>query len=129
MRRTIVTVLLAAAVASLAACMPRNSLGTSSMACIKAIPVAATEVHHKGKPEGVRTVRAANLVKRIPQVSPLGRENVCLVAFNDDFQPGDVTHATVQRAGRYALVVVDSHQNVVVAFVLDQLPLRFRHQV
>ena len=129
MRRTIVTVLLTAAVTPLAACTPRNSLGTSSTACIKAIPVAAAEVHHKGKPEGVRTVRAASLAKRIPEVSPLGKENVCLVAFNDNFQPGDVTHARVQRAGRYALVVVDSHQNVVVAFVLDRLPLRFRHQV
>jgi hypothetical protein len=129
MRRTIVTVLLAAAVASLAACTPRNSLGTGSMACIKAIPVAADEVHHKGKPEGVRTVRAASLAKRIPEVAPLGKQDVCLVAFSDDFQPGDVTHAKLQRAGRYALVVVDSHQRVVVSFVLDRLPLRFRHQV
>jgi len=129
MRRTIVMVLLAAAVASLAACTPRNSLGTGSMACIKAIPVAADEVHHKGKPEGVRTVRAASLAERIPEVAPLGKQDVCLVAFSNDFQPGDVTHAKVQRAGRYALVVVDSHQNVVVAFVLDRLPLRFRHPV
>ena len=129
MRRTIVTLLLASAVASLAACTPRNSLGTGSTACIKAIPVAAAEVHHKGKPEGVRTVRAESLATRIPEVAPLGRQDVCLVAFSNDFQPGDVTHAKAQRAGRYALVVVDSHQNVVVAFVLDQLPLRFRHQI
>lgn len=129
MKRTVVSVLLAAVVASCAACTPRNSLGTGSTACIKAIPVAAAEVHHKGKPEGVRTVRAATLAKRIPELAPLGRQNVCLVAFSDDFQPGDVTHAKVQRAGHYALVVVDTHQRVVVAFVLDRLPLRFRHQV
>jgi hypothetical protein len=129
MRRTVLTVLLAAALASLASCTPRNSLGTGSTACIKAIPVAAAEVHHKGRPEGVRTVSAASLAKRIPEVAPLGRQTVCLVAFSDDFQPGDVTHAKVQRAGRYALVVVDSHQRVVAAFVLDRLPLRFRHQI
>ena len=129
MRRLMVTVLLAATAASLTTCMPRNSLGTGSTACIKAIPVAATEVQHKGKPEGVRTVRAASLAERIPEVAPLGRQDVCLVAFSDDFQPGDVTHAKVQRAGRYALVVVDGRQRVVVSFVLDRLPLRFRHQV
>ena len=38
-------------------------------------------------------------------------------------------HAKVQRTGRYAVVVVDSHQRVVVSFVLDRLPLRFRHQI
>ena len=129
MRRTLVAVLLAAAVASLASCTPRNSLGTGSTACIQAIPVAAAEVHHKGRPEGVRTASAAKLAKRIPEVAPLGKQTVCLVAFSDDFRPGDVTHAKVQRAGRYALVVVDSHQRVVVAFVLDRLPLRFRHQI
>jgi hypothetical protein len=128
MRRTLVIVLLAAAVASLASCTPRNSLGTGSTACIQAIPVAAAEVHHKGRPEGVRTARAASLAQRIPEVAPLGKQTVCLVAFSDDFRPGDVTHAKVQRAGRYALVVVDSHQKVVAAFVLDRLPLRFRHQ-
>jgi hypothetical protein len=128
MRRTLVTVLLAAAVAWLASCTPRNSLGTGSTACIQAIPVAAAEVHHKGRPEGVRTARAASLAQRIPEVAPLGKQTVCLVAFSDDFRPGDVTHAKVQRAGRYALVVVDSHQKVVAAFVLDRLPLRFRHQ-
>ena len=126
MRRTLV--LLAAAVASLASCTPRNSLGTGSTACIQAIPVAAAEVHHKGRPEGVRTARGASLAQRIPEVAPLGKQTVCLVAFSDDFRPGDVTHAKVQRAGRYALVVVDSHQKVVAAFVLDRLPLRFRHQ-
>ena len=127
MRRTVVAALLAAALA-LPACTPRNSLGTGSTACIQAIPVAAAEVHHKGRPEGVRTARAASLAQRIPEVAPLGKQTVCLVAFSDDFRPGDVTHAKVQRAGRYALVVVDSHQKVVAAFVLDRLPLRFRHQ-
>ena len=129
MRRTVVAALLAAAVLALASCTPRNSLGTGSTACIQAIPVAADEVHHKGRPEGVRTVSAASLAKRIPEVAPLGKQTVCVIAFSDDFKPGDVTHAKVQRAGRYAVVVVDSHQRVVVSFVLDRLPLRFRHPV
>jgi hypothetical protein len=129
MRRTVVAVLLAGAVASLASCTPRNALGTGSMACIQAIPVAAAEVHHKGRPEGVRRVTADTLATRIPEVAPLGKQTLCLVAFSDDFKPGDVPHAKVQQAGRYALVVVDSHERVVVSFVLDRLPLRFRHQV
>ena len=128
MRRTVAAALLAAALA-LPACTPRNSLGTGSMACIQAIPVAADEVHQKGRPEGVRTVSAASLAKRIPEVAPLGKQTVCVVAFSDDFKPGDVTNAKVQRAGRYAVVVVDSRQRVVVSFVLDRLPLRFRHPV
>lgn len=130
MSRGLATVVLAAVAAgSLAACTPRNALGTGSTACIKAIPVAADEVHHKGKPEGVREVSAASVVARIPEVAPLGKQTVCLVAFSDTFQPGDVTHARVQRAGHYALVVVDSHRKVVVSFVLDRLPVRFRHPV
>ena len=76
-----------------------------------------------------KPVSAASLAKRIPEVAPLGKQIVCVVAFSDDFKPGDVTHAKVQRAGRYAVVVVDSHQRVVVSFVLDRLPLRFRHPV
>jgi hypothetical protein len=121
--------LLAAAAVSLASCTPRNALGTGSTVCIRAIPAAADEVHHKGRPEGVREVNAASLAARIPEVAPLGKQTVCLVAFSDTFEPGDVTHAKEQRAGRYALVVVDHHQRVVVSFVLDRLPLRFRHQV
>jgi hypothetical protein len=129
-RRTFAGLLVAVAAAvSLASCTPRNTLGTGSTACIKAIPVAADEVHHKGRPEGVRQVTAASLATRIPEVAPLGKQTVCLVAFSDTFQPGDVIHAKVQRAGRYALVVVDSHQKVVVSFVLDRLPVRLRHQV
>jgi hypothetical protein len=128
-KRTVATMLLAAAAVSLASCTPHNALGTGSTACIRAIPVATDEVHHKGKPEGVREVSAASLASRITEVAPLGKQTVCLVAFSDTFQAGDVTHAKVQRAGRYALVVVDHDQKVVVSFVLDRLPLRFRHQV
>ena len=52
---------------------------------------------------------------------------VVIPAYNE----GPVISRVVSEVKRasYALVVVDSHQNVVVAFVLDQLPLRFRHQV
>jgi hypothetical protein len=128
-RAPIATLLAAAVVASLVACTPRNTLGTGSTACIKAIPVAADEVHHKGKPEGVREVTAASLAQRFPEFAPLGKEKLCLVAFSDDFKPGDVAHAKQQLAGRYALVVVDSHQKVVESFVLPRLPLRFRHPV
>ncbi len=129
MRRPALTLVLAGALALLASCTPRNTLGTGSTVCIKAIPVAAEEVHHKGKPEGVRQVTAASLASRFPEFAPLGQQKLCLVAFSDDFKPGDVPHAKVQRAGRYALVVVESHEKVVESFVVNRLPLRFRHQV
>ena len=46
-----------------------------------------------------------------------------------DFQPGDVTSAAVQRAGHFAVVVVDTKGKVLDAYVLDRLPLRFRHPI
>ena len=125
MRRALLALL--ALVGLLAACTPRNNLGTTSTACIKAIPAATADVHRKGRPEGVREVIAARLAPRLPRLAPLGNQHLCLVAFSDDFKPGDVTSAATQRAGRYAVVVVDTKGKVLVAFVLDSLPLRFRH--
>lgn len=116
-------------VSLLGACTPRNNLGTGSTVCIRAIPVAAAELGHKGRPEGVREVRASALAKRFPEFAPLGGQTVCLVAFSDDFQVGDVPHARVQRAGKYVVVVVDTHEKVFEDFVGNRLPLRFAHQV
>ena len=51
-----------------------------------------------------------------------------LVAFRGNFQPGDFPGSA--QAGRYVVVAVDSRRATVVAiYVLDQLPLRFRHPV
>jgi len=131
MRRSLVAAVMAvlAAVMMLAGCTPRNNLGTASSECIKAIPAATNDVHHKGKPEGVRVVMASRLASRLPRVAPLGTQRVCLVAFSGDFQPGDVTSAAVQRAGHFAVVVVDTKGKVLDAYVLDRLPLRFRHPI
>ena len=131
MRRRLVTALVAVLVAAamLAGCTPRNNLGTASTECLKALPAAANDVHHKGKPEGVRVVVASRLASRLPRVAPLGTQRVCLVAFSGDFQPGDVTSAAVQRSGHFAVVVVDTKGRVLDAFVLDRLPLRFRHPI
>lgn len=131
MKRSLATTVMAvlATAAMLAGCTPRNNLGTVSTECVKAIPAAANDVHHKGKPEGVRVVVASRLANRLPRFAPLGNQHVCLVAFSDDFQPGDVTSASVQRAGHFAVVVVDTKGKVLDAFVLDRLPLRFRHPI
>ncbi|HMC08162.1 MAG TPA: hypothetical protein VKL22_02395 [Actinomycetota bacterium] len=107
---------------------PRNSLGAGSTACFKAIPPAVSEVGRKGSLVGVRQVSAARLAHRYPEFARFGNENLCLVAFRGNFQPGDFPGSA--QAGRYVVVAVDSRRATVVAiYVLDQLPLRFRHPV
>ena len=109
---------------------PRNSLGAGSTACFKAIPPAVSEVGRKGSLVGVRQVNAARLAQRRPEFRRFGNENLCLVAFRGNFQPGDLPGAGSAQAGRYAVVAVDSRRATVVAtYVMDHLPLRFRHAV
>lgn len=130
MRRATALALVIACCVALGSCTPRNALGTGSTTCVRAIPVATDQVSHKGKPEGVREVKASNLAKRYPQFAQYDNQLICVVAFSGNFQPGDVPDAQPQRAGHYALVAVQAKtQKVVGAFVTDRLPLRFRHPV
>jgi hypothetical protein len=53
---------------------------------------------------------------------------LCVFAFRDTYQPGDVPAAAVKEHGRYALVALTlNHPGVVAAFVVDRLPMRFGH--
>ena len=122
--------LVAAALLLVSCAGPRNSLGAGSTACFKAIPPAVSAVGRKGSLVGVRQVNAARLAHRRPEFARFDNENLCLVAFRGDFQPGDVPGASDAQPGRYAVVAVDSRRDAVVAtYVLDHLPLRFRHGV
>lgn len=128
-RRAILACLALAAVLSGCA-SPRNALGTGSSICFKAIPPAVSAVSHKGTLVGVREVRASTLAQRRPEFTQFGSETLCLVAFKDGFQPGDVPSSTVQEAGNYAVVAVDSRDSkVLAAWVSQDLPIRFRHPV
>jgi hypothetical protein len=109
---------------------PRNSLGAGSTACFKAIPPAVAEVGHRGSLLGVRQVNAARLARRRPEFARFGNEDLCLVAFRGNFQPDEFPTTASARPGRYAIVAVDSRRaRVVATYILDKLPLRFRHPV
>jgi len=90
---------------------PRNTLNTAGSHCFKAIPLAKATLAHK-----------------LPQAERLGDQRVCLVAFRGPYAVGAVPLADPSGPGDYAIVAVDRGGSTVVAsFVVDELPLRFRH--
>lgn len=106
----------------------RNVLGTPDSACFQAIPVAADAVHHQGKLLGVHRVSTERLRHQLSTVARHPHRAVCVVAYRGSFTSDQVQMAPPDRSGRYALVVVSSPGNrVVQSFVLDKLPLPFRH--
>jgi hypothetical protein len=132
-RRSLATV---TALASLwlAACTAGHStLGTSDSACFKALPAASAAVHRRGAFLGVHKVDTKRLLedarlRKSPMLSSLDDEAVCAVAFRGRFPAGSVEHAYRQRSGDYAVVLVRTRNDrVAVTFVLDRLPLQFRH--
>jgi hypothetical protein len=107
---------------------PRTVLGTSDNACFQAIPVAERAVHHHGKFLGLHRVRQEKLKKSLPEAARQRPKVVCVIAYRGNFQPGQVQGAAAGKNGRYAVVVVSSPGNRLVrTYVLDKLPLRFRH--
>ena len=110
---------------------PRNTLGTAASPCYRALPGAIDAVHHKGHLVGVRRVNTSTLQKRLPadqQLAAVRDQQLCVVAFVDDFHAGDVTGATNQAHGHYAVVALTlKSPRVVAAAIVDQLPTRFRH--
>ena len=110
---------------------PRNTLGTAASPCYRALPGAIDAVHHKGHLVGVRRVNTSTLQKRLPanqQLAAVRDKQLCVFAFVDDFHAGDVTGATNQAHGHYAVVSLTlKSPRVVAAAIVDQLPTRFRH--
>lgn len=106
---------------------PRNSLNTGASVCFRALPAARAAVHGKGKLVGVRRVPRATVAKRFPEVTFHSRAQLCLVAFRDDYDAGDVDRAP--GGGRYAVVVLDARTSEVIhTSVTGRLPMRFRHR-
>jgi hypothetical protein len=122
--------LAAAALVGVTSCGgPRNSLNTDASVCFRSLAVASGAVHHKGKLVGVRRVSARVFRREMPETTAAGSAPVCLVAFQSDYQAGEVADAGPPAAGRYAVVAVATGTPTLLgARVTDRLPLRFRHR-
>jgi hypothetical protein len=110
----------------------RNTLGTSASACYRALPGAKQAVSNKGSIVGVRKFPVSSLQKRVPSDPQLAKlppkESLCVFAFRGKYQATDVPQAPVRKEGSYAVVALTlKSPRVVAAYILDQLPGRFRH--
>lgn len=119
-----------AAMAILAGCGgPRSSLNTDASVCFRSLAVAGDAVHHKGKLVGVRRVSAREFAAHMPEAKDVGPHPVCVVAYQDDYRPGDVVGAQPAASGRFAVVgVTTGTPSLVGARVTDRLPFRFHHR-
>jgi hypothetical protein len=119
---------------------PRNTLGTSSSPCYRAVPVASEAVHDRGALAGVRLVGARDFDRhpsfRDDITTRLGHSvrSACVVSFHGQFRPDQVDHPLGKPppdgSGTVALVVVTIPQNQLVGtFVLTREPLPIRHEV
>ncbi|HEX3623684.1 MAG TPA: hypothetical protein VHT97_15320 [Acidimicrobiales bacterium] len=120
-----------ALLAVLAGCAgPRNALNTSASPCFRGLPLASAAVGPKAKVLGVRIVRRSELVRNLPQAGRVDAESMCAIAYSGTFVRGDVPAADPPGPGRYAIVALDTKGSRVLAtFVVDALPVRFRHRV
>jgi len=137
--RSLTAVAAVAVAASLAGCTAaRNTLGTTSSPCFRALPVAKSAVHGRGSFAGVRLISSSELSK-LPHLkgviearSPTRLHDVCAVAYRGKFRRDQVARPAGRvpstGVGHFAVVVVSSPQNKLLATVLLQsAPLRFRH--
>lgn len=116
----------------------RDTLGTNSSPCYRALALAEDAVHNRGSFAGVRLVSAAGL-KKVKDVDGVLTErsttplhNVCAVAYRGSFRLDQVERPAgrgpVSGVGHFAIVVVSNPQNILLAtFVLEREPVRFRH--
>jgi hypothetical protein len=116
----------------------RDTLGTNSSPCFRALAIGEDAVHDRGTFAGVRLVSAATLAKLrhvdgvIAERSTTPVHNVCLVAYRGSFRLDQVKRSAGRTppggVGHFAVVIVSNPQNVLLAtFVLQREPVRFRH--
>ena len=124
--------LLAAAVALLltSCASPHNALNTPASACFRGLPVARSAVGHQAKLIGVRRESRRDLAGAVPQAHAIRSRSMCLVAFRGPFASGQIPGANPPGPGTYAVVALDTEGSQVLGtFVLDELPIAFRHRV
>ncbi len=130
---TLIGALLGLSVLTSACTGGHSSLGSTASPCFKALPLAEGAVHHHGRLLGVRRVTpaafgASSRVRSILDQHKIGKSSVCVIAFQGPYKAGQVDHVVQHRSGNVAIVFVDEKGSTVLAsFVLDRLPLRFRH--
>lgn len=127
-RLAVAGVVVALAAAGCGPVHPVVSRGTVAD-CYRAIPIAKKAIHDpKAKMKGVHRIPARKLRPQVTlaygSVAP--KTPVCVIAFQGDFAPGQVTDARPDAQGHYAIVVITSKNlRLVTSVVTDRLPRRF----
>jgi hypothetical protein len=146
MRRTrlfgaAVALAVAGALGALGGCTSaRNTLGTSSSPCFRAVPVASEAVNDRGTLAGIRLVGQKEIDSRrrlrelVQGVAGPAVHNVCVVSFHGQFRLDQVKKpfgtAPPGGSGPVALVVVSTPQNQLLGtLVVTHEPLPLRHNV
>jgi len=131
MRRLVATAAAAVAAGTMLAsgcAAPRNTLGTASSTCFRALPTAKAAVHHRGKLVGVRRLGRDSVTRILPPVGIVRPRNVCVIGFRGPYRSSEVDAPGTSPSGRYALVVVTHRGTTLLKTVLvDHLPLRLGH--
>ena len=134
-----VLVALALGTATLAGCTSaRNTLGTNSSVCYKALAVAEDAVHSRGQFAGVRLESVSSLSRdpgaraELTQRAGGSLRTVCLVSYRGEFRLDQVQRPAGRTppggVGHFAIVAVSLPRNVLLAtIVLEHEPVRFRH--
>jgi hypothetical protein len=127
------------AVASITGCTSaRDTLGTNSSPCFRALAIARSAVHDRGTYAGVRIETEASLSKlervraELAGRSTTPLHNLCVVSYRGTFRPEQVQRPAgrlpASGTGHFAIVVISTPQNDLLAtFVLEHEPVRFRH--
>lgn len=130
MRRAGAAGVLAVALVLTSCASPRNALNTPAGTCFRGLPAARAAVGPEAQLIGVRRVSRKDLVRAVPQAGTIRAESLCLVTFHGPFSAGQVPQADPAAPGAYAMVALDIRgSHVLGAFVLDDLPLAFRHRI
>ncbi len=135
--RTIATAVVGWVVAAglLAGCSAaRSNLGTSESACYLAIPTASQALGGHGRLAGVHLFTGASLHHQIPRLSGRltvprpGTQRLCVFEYTGSFTTESVAEPLGSPEGRFAVVVVTTPANHLLATViLDHPPYRFDH--
>lgn len=116
---------------------PRNTLGTNSSPCFKALPVASEAVGDRGTLVGARLESTSSLHRRLHALLAARDptvKTVCVVAFHGRFRVDQVKlpygPPPPNGSGIFAVVVVSVPRNALIGtVVLATAPLPLRHVV
>lgn len=118
----------------------RNTLGTNSSPCFRAVAVATDAVEDRGTLAGVRLLGTRDLDRRPRLRDELSTraghavKSVCAVAFTGQYRTTDVRDplgaAPAGGTGTIAVALVSYPQDHLLGtLVLSKVPLPFRHEV